>query len=485
MAKNKHFFIKDSIVQLLSTGYVGAISLAITIFLARTLGVKEFGRYQYALTIGSFYALLQDAGFRTLIFREKGAESPEISAYIKRFFPPQTTSDQLLTNLSLIHLIIITLIGITITLLLPQSLLFSLAIIYYALFVASTWISAYLKGKGLFIPEAIWQATFRTTTAISIVLFIITTNYQPLTTKQIITTNYQPLTTKQIITTNYQPLTTNQLPTTNYQPLTTYRLLSSENIFLATITGAVIAFVFFLLKSKFSIKKIKTLKLPTTNHQPLTTNHQLPTILYHLLSIYRFSLPFLVIDFFTLIYFRSDLIIVGYLAGYKEAGLYAAAYRLIEGVILMATPIMHILFQRLRLVWTEKVKFQRLLHKALVSAVFASFVLLGLGWGFTKTIVRIIYGVNFIKAEILLKYLLVALFFILPNYLLTQATIALNKERFYAWTTVILACVNVGLNFWLVPWLGAKGAAISTVITEGLLFGIMGIGVGRWLVVSS
>jgi len=438
LSKNNHqfLFIKHSGIQLLSTGYVGAVSLGITILLARILGVKEFGRYQYALTIATFYALLQDGGFRTLIFRERGAQTPEMAAYMKELFSTQTPEDKLLIDLSLVHLILTTLLGIVIISFFPQSLLFALAFIYYALFVLSNWLSAYLKGKGYFILDALWQATFRTTTAISIVFFTI------------------------IIATHHQILTP-EFP-------------SSECVFLASIIGAVIAFVFFV-KERSLIKKINTIKFLTVNY---------PTILKRAFSIYHFSLPFLVIDFFTTIYFRFDLIIIGYLRGYKEAGLYAAVYRLIEGAIFIATPIMHILFQRLRVSWTDKMQFRKVFYRALVVTIFVSIVILCMGWGFSTTIIDMIYGVAFINAELLLKYLFLALFFILPNYLLTQATIALNKERFYAWTTVILALLNVGLNFWLVPSMGAKGAAVSTIITEACLFVIMGVGVRSYLAVG-
>ena len=434
MNKNspQSLFIKHSGIQLLSTGYIGAVSLGITILLARILGVKEFGRYQYALTIATFYALLQDGGFRTLIFRERGAQTPEIAAYLKKLFSTQTSEYELLINLSLAHLILTTLFGMVIISFFPQRLLFALAFIYYGLFVLSNWLSAYLKGKGYFILDALWQATFRTTTAITIVFFIIAIHYQ---------------------------IFIPELP-------------SSEHIFLASIIGAVIAFVFFV-KNK-ALKLIHTIKFLSVNSN---------AILNHFFAIYRFSLPFLVIDFFTTIYFRSDLIIIGYLRSYKEAGLYAAAYRLIEGAIFITTPIMHILFQRLRLLWTDKMQFRKVFYRALIVTIFVSIVILGIGWGFSTTIIDIIYGATFTNAELLLKYLFLALFFILPNYLLTQATIALNKERFYAWTTSILALLNVALNLWLVPSLGAKGAAISTIITEACLFITLGIKVRSYLAV--
>jgi len=51
-----------------------------------------------------------------------------------------------------------------------------------------------------------------------------------------------------------------------------------------------------------------------------------------------------------------------------------------------------------------------------------------------------------------------------------------GREGFYARVTLITALANIILNVALIPWLGAKGSALATVLTEaaltaGLAFG--------------
>jgi Na+-driven multidrug efflux pump len=69
--------------------------------------------------------------------------------------------------------------------------------------------------------------------------------------------------------------------------------------------------------------------------------------------------------------------------------------------------------------------------------------------------------------------------FILPNYILTQGAIALNKEVGYAKIVVGVALLNIVLNLWLIPEFGAMGAAWATIVAEGVL--CIGLGVMLWI----
>ena len=61
---------KSFSTQWLASAYVATISIILTFLFARLLGPEIFGIYNYLLTLASLFAILQDGGFRTLIFRE-------------------------------------------------------------------------------------------------------------------------------------------------------------------------------------------------------------------------------------------------------------------------------------------------------------------------------------------------------------------------------------------------------------------------------
>ena len=68
----------------------------------------------------------------------------------------------------------------------------------------------------------------------------------------------------------------------------------------------------------------------------------------------------------------------------------------------------------------------------------------------------------------------------IPNLVLTQATLAIDQEYYYAKATCSAALINIILNLYLIPTMGAKGAAIGTIITEGLLLALVAKGIISW-----
>ncbi|BFO54324.1 hypothetical protein AVXHC19_11270 [Acidovorax sacchari] len=59
-------------VQWLSVAFVAAVSLALSVWLARCMEPSGFGRHAYLLNLATLLALAQDAGLRTLVMRERG-----------------------------------------------------------------------------------------------------------------------------------------------------------------------------------------------------------------------------------------------------------------------------------------------------------------------------------------------------------------------------------------------------------------------------
>ena len=148
-------------VQWLASAYGAIISILLIFLFARLLGPEIFGNYNYLLTLASLYAILQDGGFRTLIFRE--LTSPTFKNLKGR-----------LVSLSLGHNILVTIIGILILSIFPlnDSLLLMLAVFSFGLVTITTFFSSQLKGKGLFTTEAKWRIMTRTFGMLGVLAFI-------------------------------------------------------------------------------------------------------------------------------------------------------------------------------------------------------------------------------------------------------------------------------------------------------------------------
>jgi len=169
------------------------------------------------------------------------------------------------------------------------------------------------------------------------------------------------------------------------------------------------------------------------------------------------------------IIFRADVFVVNYFRGASEAGVYSVATQF--GMLLMLLPgdIATLLFPRVTAeqdargettsLVTRYTTFVTLL--CCVAAVPFSFLL------------PLIYGAEFTDASRLLLILLPGVYLVGLESVLVQHFNALGLPRIIPVYWVVTLVVNVGLVFWLVPRLGAQGAALASTVSYALIFGFV------------
>jgi O-antigen/teichoic acid export membrane protein len=191
--------------------------------------------------------------------------------------------------------------------------------------------------------------------------------------------------------------------------------------------------------------------------------------------------PFVLIDLAAALYFRIDLVLLEWLGAERHAiGLYAAASRLLEVLLLLAVPVGAVFFRALRLTSAHPKKFQRLLRQG---CGLAFVVALGLWWlsgWLADEIVLWAFGHDFADAAPLLPWIMAVAVFVLPNIVLTQALIARNCERAYAQVALLAAVLNIVLDLALIPHYGLRGAALSALLAQALLMVLMVVELRRW-----
>jgi O-antigen/teichoic acid export membrane protein len=187
-------------------------------------------------------------------------------------------------------------------------------------------------------------------------------------------------------------------------------------------------------------------------------------------TVYRAILPFVWLDFATTLYQRADLLVFQFLSVPKlEVGQYGVAYRLIEAVMLLASPVGLILFRRYRQDSALPAQMIKSMGTALIAAGFIGLGLALMFWLFGSDLISWVYGPAFQGGDQLLIVLGCALVFILPNGVLIQAFLALGLERWVAFSAAIAALVNICGNLLLIPIYGTIAAAWMTVLTEVIL----------------
>jgi O-antigen/teichoic acid export membrane protein len=186
--------------------------------------------------------------------------------------------------------------------------------------------------------------------------------------------------------------------------------------------------------------------------------------------IWKTCLAFVIINAATTLYFKSDIVLLKHMLNdLEQIGRYGAAFQLLEGVILLATPIVHLCFVSLRTSWEDWRVLRRKLIAMLLWSSLVSAVIALAGHCFALKAIVLAYGESYAPAASLLPILLTALLFLLPNYILAQGLIAMNDEKYFAVAAVACGVFNLGLNVVLIPHFQAAGAAWATVATEILL----------------
>jgi len=374
--------------QWFAIGYIASISFLLTIVLARVLGPDKFGTYSYVLSFASIFAIIQNGGYRTIIYRE--GISDNIDKVCGNLF-----------QYALGHVVLVTGVGLFVVILLDLELKTPLliAIICFGLLTITSFFSAHLKAEGRFVLDSGWQLTVRSFTVVLIlsVLFFLPLNV-------------------------------------------TY-------IFLGWILGLVIA-----------------LSLPWFKfiwRRPIFRSS---------IKSYRSCVAFLIIDAATVFYFRSDILLLQYFHDIpSDVGQYAVAYKFLEGFILIATPLALIAFRTLRLRWEKNINSTLLLFKLIFVMLISSIFIVILSKLFGENFILFTFGAEYDLAGKLLFWLMLALLFILPNYILSQSVIAFNLEWYYAFSVIFAAVLNVVLNILWIPEYGTFGAAVATIVTEGVL----------------
>ena len=376
--------------QWLSIAYVGLISLALSVLLARELGPAGFGEYGIALAAGAILAIFLDGGMRNILLREGTRNGKKLEHLSKQL--PAIALGHAITTAVLLSLLALGIFS--------NHLATALSTISCFLgIVLVQFVSAFLRGAGRWSVDAGWQMWQRTLSAALVLSVVFLGIPQPLV------------------------------------------------VLSAWAFASFLAFILFT-------SPLRT--FPDLSFRP---------------EVYRIAIPLIFIDLATVIYFRSDMLVLGWLGvDSNQIGQYAASYRFLEAVIMAVNPIGLLLFRRIRLFKGGVQDFKQGLQRGVFfAAVLGVFLASGLVF-ISGHLVAWSYGSRYPESAQFLSILAWALVFVLPNTLLTQAALALDLDSLYLRAACFAAFTNLALNYLLVPNYGARASAFTSVATECLLF---------------
>jgi len=195
-------------------------------------------------------------------------------------------------------------------------------------------------------------------------------------------------------------------------------------------------------------------------------------------EVYKVALPLVLIDLGTAVYFRSDILLMGWMGiDSKQIGQYAASYRILEAVIMAANPIGLLLFRVIRQNKGNQIALKKALQRNVILAIiFGGGGALTIGL-ISEQLVAWTYGSSFPESAKLISVLSWSLVFIFPNTLLTQASLALELDRSYMWAAIFVAFANLIFNCIAIERYGSLASAYITVATEGILFLLLSLSI--------
>lgn len=140
------------------TAYSAAVSLGLSVLFARSMGSSSFGHYTYIYVLVSVLVLMQDAGFNTLLMRERASPSAALSTRYSE-----------LPSTALMHLLLTT----SVFMLLAGALhlwvdgpALMAGIFCFAMITLTQWQSSWFKGAGNFERDAQFLFYGRTVSAL-------------------------------------------------------------------------------------------------------------------------------------------------------------------------------------------------------------------------------------------------------------------------------------------------------------------------------
>ncbi len=167
------------------------------------------------------------------------------------------------------------------------------------------------------------------------------------------------------------------------------------------------------------------------------------------------------------LYVKLDQVLVFELAGSRQAGLYGAAYRILDQIQFIPSSVMTTLFPLIASAHPRDLaRVRKLLQAAGEYLTMASLPILAFTAIAAHPIMRLLFGSQFDRAAPALPILMGAFVSISFGYLAGNMVVILELQRkFFRYAAVGLV-VNASLNIVLIPRYGFLAAAWITLVTE-------------------
>lgn len=176
--------------------------------------------------------------------------------------------------------------------------------------------------------------------------------------------------------------------------------------------------------------------------------------------------------FLITLYRKIDVTMLGVMTNDSVVGYYETAHKIIVIIITISGAITAVFLPRLSYYYLQNIdKFNLLIRKGVEFLSFFVFPLAAGVFLLAPQGITILYGAAFEKSITTLRiFAILILIRTFADLLCYQVLIASGNDKKMLWTYIIATLVNIFLNFTFIPIFLHNGAAVASVISEGLVF---------------
>jgi O-antigen/teichoic acid export membrane protein len=180
------------------------------------------------------------------------------------------------------------------------------------------------------------------------------------------------------------------------------------------------------------------------------------------------SLPIAVSIIFNLIYLKADMLILSFVRPDFEVGLYGAAYRVIDILMMVPVMLMGVILPIATGAWTsgDSARAGRALQKIFDAFMVYTIPVVCGGWLVAPRLMALVAGPSFTESGASLRILLLAFFAATMSTLFGHFIVALQKQRRVVWVYGSDAVLSLAAYIIFIPMFGMFAAAWATVFSE-------------------
>lgn len=187
-------------------------------------------------------------------------------------------------------------------------------------------------------------------------------------------------------------------------------------------------------------------------------------------TVFRTTLPLIFITLIGSIMSNVDIYMLGIWKTPGDIGLYAAAQRAQQFILIFPSMIATATFPLFsRLANTDREKSREVLEKTLSFTMLIGIPVAVGGAILSGNIISLAFGQEYIASIPVLRIFMIMLLVSFPLILLSNAIFAYDRQKETAFAYMSGVMANVLLNFILIPRLGAEGAALATLTSTAII----------------